>query len=150
MSNRKLLAIASSGGHWTQLLSIREAWSEWDVTYVSVDIGLAGDVPSSSFESVSDANASRIAASIRLGVQMLFLVLRTRPGAIVTTGAAPGLFGVMFGKAMGATTVWIDSIANAKKLSISGRLARRFSDLWLTQWPHLATPRGPRYMGDIL
>ena len=31
-----------------------------------------------------------------------------------------------------------------------GRLARRYSDLWLTQWPHLAGPAGPAFHGGLL
>jgi hypothetical protein len=40
-------------------------------------------------------------------------------------------------KLAGARTVWIDSIANSEKLSLSGRLVRKHVDLCLTQWPHL-------------
>ena len=53
-------------------------------------------------------------------------------------------------KKLGATTVWIDSIANVEELSMSGRHARRHADVWLTQWPHLAQPDGPHYRGGVL
>jgi hypothetical protein len=47
-------------------------------------------------------------------------------------------------------TVWIDSIANAEEISKSGKLAKRFSDIWLTQWKHLTTEDGPEYLGSII
>lgn len=74
---------------------------------------------------------------ILLILQMLWLVLKFRPDVVITTGAAPGLVALQIGKLFGARTVWIDSLANAEKISLSGKLAERYADLWLTQWPHL-------------
>ena len=43
-----------------------------------------------------------------------------------------------------------DSLANAETLSLSGAKVGRFADMWLTQWPHLERPDGPRYLGSVL
>ena len=53
---------------------------------------------------------------------------------------------------MGARTIWIDSMANVDKMSMAGRLARRYSDLWLTQWPHLGVAGGSllRWSGIVI
>jgi hypothetical protein len=51
---------------------------------------------------------------------------------------------------LGARTIWIDSIANVEELSLSGRRIGKHAHLWLTQWPHLAAPGGPRYEGSVL
>ena len=59
-------------------------------------------------------------------------------------------FGVFFGRLLGARTIWVDSIANADELSLSGRKAGRFAHLWLTQWPELARAQGPHYQGAVL
>jgi hypothetical protein len=74
----------------------------------------------------------------------------TRPDLIVSTGAAPGAIALAIGKLHGAKVVWVDSVANAEKLSMSGRLCSLFADLCLTQWPHLASERGPHYAGAVL
>ena len=78
------------------------------------------------------------------------MVLRHRPNVIITTGAAPGYFALRFGKLFGARTIWIDSMANAEKLSKSGAEVRKHADLWLTQWEHLAQPEGPHFIGRVL
>jgi len=57
---------------------------------------------------------------------------------------------LILGRLMGARTLWIDSLANSKTLSLSGRLARPFASVWLTQWPSLSHPKGPDYWGSIL
>ena len=70
---------------------------------------------------------------------------------MVSTGAAPGLVALALAKLMlGSRTIWIDSIANSERLSLSGRLARPVADAWLTQWAHLARPGGPDYWGAVL
>ena len=70
---------------------------------------------------------------------------------VISTGAAPGLVALAVAKLLtGSRTVWIDSIANTKQLSLSGRLARPVADAWLVQWPHLARPGGPEYWGAVL
>ena len=81
---------------------------------------------------------------------MLWLVIRERPDVVVTTGAAPGYFALRFGKWIGAKTIWIDSIANLERMSLSGERVRRYADLWLTQWAHLAKSDGPVFLGAVL
>lgn len=83
-------------------------------------------------------------------VQVALKVLRFRPDVVVTTGAAPGFAALLFGKMIGAKTIWIDSIANSEEMSSSGKHAGRIADLWLTQWEHLVTPQGPQFMGSVL
>jgi hypothetical protein len=45
--------------------------------------------------------------------------------------------------------VWVDSVANAEELSLSGKMASEKADLCLTQWPHLASG-AVAYEGSVL
>jgi UDP-N-acetylglucosamine:LPS N-acetylglucosamine transferase len=87
---------------------------------------------------------------VRTAFSVLWMLLRERPDVVISTGAAPGFFAILFGKKLGARTIWVDSIANVEALSMSGQRARRHADLWLTQWPHLATAEGPVFKGSVL
>jgi len=98
---------------------------------------------------VNDATRWNPLGLVTCALRVIRVLIRVRPDVIVTTGAAPGFFAVVFGKLMRARTVWIDSIANADELSGSGARVGRFADLWLTQWPHLARERGPHYVGAV-
>ena len=42
---RRVLAVASGGGHWVQLLRLRPAFEGCDVTYACVRPAYADDVP---------------------------------------------------------------------------------------------------------
>ncbi|MFM7260605.1 MAG: UDP-N-acetylglucosamine--LPS N-acetylglucosamine transferase [bacterium] len=136
----RVLAISSRGGHWTQLRRLRLAFEGCDTTWASTDPGLAKEVAPDRFVLVPDASRwdrVKLAWSI---LRVLWLVVRLRPDAIVSTGAAPGFFALRFGRLVGARTLWLDSFANAEELSLSGRKASAFADLALTQWPHLGEP----------
>ena len=146
----KLLAISSGGGHWVQLLRLRPAFAGCEVTYATVREGYRTDVIGEDFKLIHDGNRSNVLNLIRSAVGIVLLLLRTRPDIVITTGAAPGFFGCMFGRYLGARVIWIDSIANAERLSASGKNVRIFAHLWLTQWSHLESESGPKYLGNVL
>jgi UDP-N-acetylglucosamine:LPS N-acetylglucosamine transferase len=146
----RVVAISSGGGHWVQLLRLRPAFQGRDVLFVTVHDAYRTQVPDRRFRAISDATRWNKLGLVRMGLQILWILLRERPGAVVSTGAAPGYFAIRLGKLLGARTVWIDSIANVETLSLAGQLAGRHADLWLTQWPHLARPDGPQFLGGTL
>jgi UDP-N-acetylglucosamine:LPS N-acetylglucosamine transferase len=135
---KRILAVASSGGHWVQLLRLRPAFEGCDVAYLTTEAGHRGEIATARFYSVRDANRWNKLALLQSALKVLWVVLRERPDVVISTGAAPGYFALRFGKLLGARTLWIDSIANVEELSLSGRMASRHAHLCLTQWAHLA------------
>lgn len=133
-----------------QLLRLRPAFEHHEVRYISTNTSMASKVEPRIFHAVKDASMWDKPGLLITAFQVLTVVLRFRPNVVITTGAAPGFFAIVFGKLLGARTIWIDSIANAEELSLAGRKARRWADHWLTQWPELAREAGPRYLGSVL
>jgi UDP-N-acetylglucosamine:LPS N-acetylglucosamine transferase len=150
LQEQKVLLVASHGGHWVQLRRISPAFDGLDVHYVSTNSGVQAEVASAPLSVVPDANLNDKLALIGLAFRMFLLVLRHRPDIVISTGAAPGFFALLFGKLLGAKTIWVDSIANAEQLSVSGQKVKPFADLWLTQWPHLEGKDGPYYRGAVI
>lgn len=147
----KVLAIASGGGHWVQMRRIVPAFAGFEIAYASVDPSSAADVPGHRFHAFRDVSRrDRLGVAVLIG-QLLRILAVERPDVVVTTGSAPCLFALGLAKTLlRSRTIWIDSIANAERLSSSGAQARRVADVWLTQWEHLARPEGPHYMGAVL
>jgi len=137
MSAKRLLLVASGGGHWVQLARMSPAFDGHKATYVTTLPGTQPPSPSAKVALICDASRSKPHLLILLFFQLLWIVIRVRPEVAVSTGAAPGLLAIQISKLFGAKTIWIDSIANSEELSLSGRLAGRYADVWLTQWPHL-------------
>lgn len=146
---RRVLAVASGGGHWVQLRRIVPAFEGHDLRYVTINDSYRADVPDSAVYVVRDSTRWDKLGMLILGLQMLVVMLRVRPHVVVSTGAAPGCLAIILGRAIGARTIWLDSIANVEEVSMSGRLVRRVAGLWLTQWPHLSSADGPEYAGRV-
>jgi UDP-N-acetylglucosamine:LPS N-acetylglucosamine transferase len=146
----KVLAVASSGGHWVQLRRVVPAFAESEVVYVTVIDSYRSQVPDNKFYSVPDATRWNKLGLVILAMNLVWIFLKEKPGVVISTGAAPGYFAVFLGKWFGARTIWIDSMANIEDLSMSGARVGRYADLWLTQWPHLAKSEGPFYAGGVL
>jgi UDP-N-acetylglucosamine:LPS N-acetylglucosamine transferase len=146
----KVLAVASSGGHWVQLRRVVPAFAESEVVYVTVIDSYRSQVPENRFYSVNDATRWNKLGLILLAFRLARIIVKERPSVVISTGAAPGYFAVFLGRLFGAKTIWIDSMANIEDLSMSGSRVGRYADLWLTQWPHLAKADGPHYGGSVL
>jgi len=147
----RILAVASGGGHWVQLLRLRPAFEGARVTFVTVDRGYAQDLdPGERLRVVNDATRWNKIGLILLTLRLAWIIVIERPHVVVSTGAAPGYVALRLGRLIGARTIWVDSVANAERLSLSGEQIGRHADLWLTQWAHLARPNGPRFVGSVL
>lgn len=151
MPTVKVVAIASGGGHWVQLQRLKPVFDGADVAFVGVSDIYAADVKGRRFYVVRDVTRWDKWGLLVLTLQLTMILIRERPRVVLTTGSAPGFFALMLAKLLlRARTIWIDSIANCERMSGSGMRARRFADVWLTQWPHLACNDGPTYLGAVL
>lgn len=147
---KRILAIASGGGHWQQLMLMRPAFEGHDVTFATTLPGLPEQFDARPYHLIPDCNRDEKAAALACTLRLAGLILRLRPQVILSTGALPGVIALAIGRAMGARTIWVDSVANAEEMSSSGRLARRFAHLWMSQWEHVAAEAGADYAGAVL
>lgn len=145
----KIVAIASAGGHWIQLLRLVTAFEGHEVVFMGTNSSFAETVPEHTFVAIPDGNRWNKWKLVLLGIKIGRKILQINPDVIVTTGAAPGLMAIIVGKLMGCRTLWIDSIANVESISLSGRVAVYFADRVHTQWEALAGSR-ITYAGSVL
>ncbi|MEJ1158842.1 UDP-N-acetylglucosamine--LPS N-acetylglucosamine transferase [Prosthecomicrobium sp. N25] len=146
-----MLAIASGGGHWIEMRRIMPAFEGFDVAYATVLETSRADVPGMRFHTFPDFSRFALGSLPLLTLRLLKILWSERPAVVVTTGSAPALLCMALAKLLlRSKTIWIDSIANCDRLSSSGSAARWFADEWLTQWPHLAGPKGPQHWGAVL
>lgn len=145
----KILAIASAGGHWIQLLRLQPAFLDGEVIYISTKPEFAKMVEGKSFYIVPDGNRNNKLGLIKAIIKIFKIVMKLKPNVIITTGAAPGILALIAGKLIGSKTIWIDSIANVEELSLSGKFAVRIANRVYTQWPDLANDK-IIYAGNVL
>lgn len=147
---KRILAVASGGGHWQQLMTMRAAFEGHEVLYLTTFAGLPEEYGLRRAAIIPDCSRQSRVDLLRCLAALSYHLARHRPSVVVSTGALPGVLAVVLGRLTGARTVWIDSVANAEEMSMSGRLARRFSTLWLSQWEHVARASGAEFAGRVL
>lgn len=151
MRQRKVLAVSSGGGHWVELRRILPAFEGLDLVYASTEAAPDADLDAARYHAVRNVTRRNRLAFALVVWQIARILLRERPDAVVTTGAAPGFVALLLAKLLTRSrTVWIDTVSHSETITLSGRLARPFADAWLVQWPHLARPGGPDYWGAVL
>lgn len=146
----RVLAIASGGGHWVQLLRLRPAWEGCEVAYATVHADSAAEVPGHRCFTFPDASRANPLGFLGVAWRLFAATLAFRPQVVVTTGSAPALIAILFGRLIGARTLWIDSIANSEQMSSSGMRARQLAHQCVTQWPQLAAEPRPGYWGSVV
>ena len=145
-----VLAVASGGGHWVQMLRLAPAFRGAEVHFATTDRSAAAQVSPAPLHVYPDANKDTPARLALCALRLAWLVLRIRPDVVVSTGAAGGFLAIRLARLTGARTMFIDSIANARELSISARLALGVADRVLSQWPRVADLTGAEYRGAVI
>jgi len=151
LKHKKILAIASPGGHWIQLNKIcNPLEAQFDIVYVTPSAQYSSAKTHRKIINITDASATSKHKLIPLALQLLWIFIKERPTAIISTGAAPGAIAFLMAKFLPIKTIWVDSIANVSVLSRSARMVKNHADLMLTQWQSLADDKEIIFKGSIL
>lgn len=140
----KVIFVSSHGGHWKQLQRISCHFKDYSVLHVTTKNTSNNDFL------ITDCNQNQPLKLIKCFFESLLIVKNARPTMIVTTGAAPGLMMLLAGKFVKSELIWIDSIANSEKLSLSGRLAKYLTRHVLTQWETVSKKENVKFFGRVL
>jgi UDP-N-acetylglucosamine:LPS N-acetylglucosamine transferase len=135
----KIGLVASAGGHLTQLLCTAKSWAGYETFFVTTNEAARRKLRQHGHVYiVNECNRTQPLRLLKAFFKCIRILGRERPDVVMSSGAAPGLLMCVLGKIRGAKVVWLDSIANVDRLSLSGRMVRPFADLILTQWPEIA------------
>ncbi len=148
----KVCLAASSGGHLSQLLKLSESWKESRPCWVTTSDVIKDRLSTyGRVYVVGECNRQQPLRVFLVLLRCIRIVLGERPDVVISTGAAAGCMVCFLSKLFGAKIVWIDSITNVYRLSLSGRLVRHIADLFLVQWPELAEKyRNVEYVGAVI
>jgi UDP-N-acetylglucosamine:LPS N-acetylglucosamine transferase len=148
----KIGLVASAGGHLTQLRKVAKGWSGHSIFWVTTaDIVGSSLAATGQVYLVGECNRKHPLRVVSVLLRCIRIVFRERPHVIISTGAAPACVCCFLAKLLGAKVVWVDSITNVERISLSGRMIRPIADLFLVQWPELADKyRGVEYVGAII
>lgn len=123
----------------SQLLKLRQCWSNYQTVCVTTGDMVSGGLHESrKIYAVGECNRETLLRVIIVFFRCLKIIIREKPDVVISTGAAVGCICCWLAKLTGAKVIWIDSITNIDRLSLSGRMVKRIADLLFVQWPELA------------
>ncbi|CAM3366485.1 UDP-N-acetylglucosamine--LPS N-acetylglucosamine transferase [Nocardioides dubius] len=143
----RVLLVGSSGGHLAQLMCLEPWWREHErhwVTFETPDATskLAG-------ESVTWAHyptTRNIPNLLRNTALARKLLRELRPDVIVSTGAAVAVPFFWLTRTRATTTVYLEVYDRVDSPTLTGRLCRPATDLFLVQWAE----QRPLYSSSVL
>lgn len=148
----KICLAASAGGHLSQLLKIAPVRQGYDIFCLTTMEAVRGKLqPFGPVTVVGECNRQHPMRVFKVFVRCVKVVVREKPDIIISTGAAVGCITCFLGKLVGSKIIWMDSITNVERLSLSGRMVRYIADLFLVQWPELADKyHKVEYVGAVI
>lgn len=149
----KACFVASSGGHWEELMCLRPIADEHDTFYVTEAGGQAKDSSLENVYLVPQINRRQKDFPWRFLKLMLSagrIMLREKPKVVITTGALISFPFCLYAKLLGAKVVYLETFARVHDRSLTGRLVYPLADLFLVQWESLLElyPKA-KYVGGI-
>ena len=82
--------------------------------------------------------------------QSLWMILRVRPHAVLSSGGGMSISACLIGKFVGAKVIYVESGARVDTLSKTGELLYRFADIFIVQWRPLAERYPKAIYGGVL
>ena len=145
-----LLLVADAGGHLFELAGLREVWSRFSRTWVTVR---ASDVetllPNERILFAHGHTRRSVKALVRNTLLAVGIVRRLRPAVVMTTGAGLSVPFAWAGRLLGARVVYIECSGRVG-ISVSCRLVAPVADRLYVQWPEAVPPaRKARYAGTV-
>lgn len=139
---KKVLMVASSGGHMEELTRLKEVISRYDCCWVTEknDFQNYGDNIKIDYY-VSQMNRREVLFFIKfvgLFFKALQILLKEKPDCIVTTGALISYPFCRIAELMGKKVIFIESFARVNELSLTGRLLYKHVSKFIVQWPDLS------------
>lgn len=67
-------------------------------------------------------------------IQGLYMLLRERPKAIISTGGGMSIATALLGKLLGIKLIYVESGARVTSPSKTGKLLYKYADLFIVQW----------------
>ena len=151
-AERRVLFALSSGGHLAQVMPLEPWWRDLERLWVTFDTQdalslLAGERTVWSFRPTT----RHIGNLIRNSWLAWKVTRRFRPDVVISTGAAVALPFFIMAKLLRIPTFYIEVYDRIDSCTLSGRLCRPFSDLFLVQWPEqLELYPGATLVGRLL
>ena len=157
MKKKKVLFIASTGGHLTELMQLKPMFEKYDYHIITertkVNLALRDKYKKRINFVIFGSKDHKFSYIFKLLANCfieLGLYIKIRPKYIVSTCAHIAGPMCLIGKIFGSKIIFIETIANMNTKTVTGKLVYKFADLFLVQWEDMLKlyPKA-KYFGSL-
>ncbi len=138
---KKLLMVASSGGHMEELTRLKKLTEKYECCWVTErnNFQKYGKVDEIQYY-VSQINRREILFPIKfviLFIKAFIILKKEKPDCVISTGALISYPFCRLAKMMGKKVIFIESFARVQDLSLTGKLLYKHVNRFIVQWPEV-------------
>lgn len=141
MKKKKVLFISSTGGHLKELLQLKKLFNKYDSYLITEKTDSTKKLKNEYKEKmgymVFGTKDHMLTYPFKLLANCfisLYYFIKIRPKYIVTTGTHTAGPICYLGKIFGSKVIYIETMANISKKTITGKLIYPIADLFIVQW----------------
>lgn len=141
---KKVMFIASTGGHLSELLQLEPCFKDYDYTIVTEktksNMGLMKKHPGRVHYIISGTYTTlkaKIVYPFKLFVNCwisLYLMVKLGPDVVITTGSHNVGPMCCLAKLFGKKVIFIETFANSTSPTKAGKIIYKFADVFIVQW----------------
>ena len=140
-NKRRVLFIASTGGHLNELLQIKNIFNNYDFNLITEKtkstLYLKDTYKNKVFYMTYGTKDHMLTYPFKLlwnSIKSVYYYFKLHPDYIVTTGVHTAGPMCCLGKIFGSKIIYIETFANIRTKTITGRLLYPISDKFIVQW----------------
>lgn len=141
---KRVLFISSTGGHFSELLQLKSLFSKYD-SYIITEKDKTNENYKKEYGDklyfLPYGTRSKIFSYIFkylfLCFKTIYLFFKIRPKYIVTTGTHTAVPMCYLGKLFKCKIIFIETFANSKSKTLSGRMIYPIANLFIVQWEEM-------------
>ena len=138
---KKVLFISSTGGHLNELLQLRPMFKKYKSYLITEKTKTTIDIEDKDLNEIHyliyGTKHKPLIYIFKLLIncfKSLYYFIKINPDVIITTGAHTAGPMCCIGKIFRKKIIYIETFANIKTKTITGRLIYKFADLFIVQW----------------
>lgn len=141
---KKVLFISSTGGHLSEMLRLSPMFEKYDYFIITEktksNLGLKDKYPDHVGYLVYGTKKNILVYPFKLlfnCFKSLYYFIKFRPNVVITTGTHTAGPMCCIAKIFRKKVIYIETLANSKTKTATGRLVYHIADLFIVQWPEM-------------
>ena len=152
-SLKKVCFIASSGGHYEQLMMLKDLMNKYDSFIVTEKTEYSSSIQGRKTYLIKQVNRKEILFIYNMVVNFfksLGIFLKERPDVVISTGALSVIPMCIIAKVFRRKIIFIESFAKVTSPTMTGKFIYKFADQFYIQWEELRSVyKNAIYKGGI-